>query len=318
MSEALVSVIIPCYNAERWLKKTIESVLLQTYMPIQIIVSDDGSVDDSVKIASSFGSLVEIISEKNGGVAAAQNRGFELSKGEWVQFLGADDLLHPQKIELSLLVASNYSNVPFIWAPVSIVKEEFSLIDIERFDKDRVVSGAYVGSDILCATYAPASALFRKEFLLSIGKWDEDLRRWVDLEYHTRMAALNPGFACISQPLYFYRSHSGSRISNSNYSFTRFQEGRLSLERSRYNLERSCIERSDVAKYLFPFYVNLARAAAANGESKEFANLISEASRLSDRRSFVVKSLAARLLNRLLGPLWTSSIIEKVLAWRNR
>ena len=83
----LISVIIPCYNGEKFIKETIQSVLDQTYSPIEILVVDDGSTDKSFEIASTFNEVCAV-KQDNSGVAAARNVGFEQSKGDFVCFFG--------------------------------------------------------------------------------------------------------------------------------------------------------------------------------------------------------------------------------------
>lgn len=97
---ALVSIIIPCYNAARWLAETLESALAQTWPACEIIVVDDGSTDTSVAVAQSFaGRGVQVLTQPNAGAAAARNAGLRRARGAYVQFLDADDLLAPDKIE---------------------------------------------------------------------------------------------------------------------------------------------------------------------------------------------------------------------------
>lgn len=103
---SLVSIIIPCYNAERWIADAIESCLAQTYHPIEIIVVDDGSTDGSAETAKSClmqGHIpYQIIHIENSGPSRARNIGWQYAQGEWVQFLDADDLLTPDKINLQM------------------------------------------------------------------------------------------------------------------------------------------------------------------------------------------------------------------------
>jgi glycosyltransferase involved in cell wall biosynthesis len=102
----LVSIVIPVYNAEEWISEAIKSVLEQTYEHLEIILVDDGSTDQSVCVAEQLlrrGRFpYQIISQPNRGVSAARNRGWRSARGPWVQFLDADDLLHPRKIQLQV------------------------------------------------------------------------------------------------------------------------------------------------------------------------------------------------------------------------
>jgi glycosyltransferase involved in cell wall biosynthesis len=94
----LVSVIIPVYNGARFLRAALESVFAQTYRPLEVIVVDDGSVDDSGVIAQSFPE-VSYIHQANQGVAAARNNGIEAARGEFFAFLDQDDLWTPEKLQ---------------------------------------------------------------------------------------------------------------------------------------------------------------------------------------------------------------------------
>ena len=96
--QPLVSVIIPVYNGARFLHAALESVFAQTYRPFEVIVVDDGSVDDSGIIAQSFPE-VRYIHQANQGVAAARNNGIEAARGEFYAFLDQDDLWKPEKLE---------------------------------------------------------------------------------------------------------------------------------------------------------------------------------------------------------------------------
>ena len=99
---SLVSVIIPCYNAEKWLAEAINSVLAQTYTQIEIIVIDDGSSDGSLNIIKSYDDKIIWRTGKNQGANKARNLGFAVSQGDYIQYLDADDYLLPDKIAKQL------------------------------------------------------------------------------------------------------------------------------------------------------------------------------------------------------------------------
>lgn len=96
----LVSVIIPVYNAAIYLGTCVESVIAQTWKNIEIIIVDDGSEDGSLQVARSYpANNIKVISQKNAGASAARNTGLKAAKGDYIQFLDADDLISPDKIE---------------------------------------------------------------------------------------------------------------------------------------------------------------------------------------------------------------------------
>src|SRR5579872_982172 len=99
----LVSILIPAYNAEDWIADTLRSALAQTWQRKEIIVVDDGSKDGTAEVARRFASKeVTVISKENQGAAATRNHALKLSQGDYIQWLDADDLLAPDKIELQL------------------------------------------------------------------------------------------------------------------------------------------------------------------------------------------------------------------------
>ncbi len=99
----LVSILIPAYNSEMWIGDTIKSALSQTWRDIEIIIVDDGSIDDTFLMAEQFQSKnVKVIHQENMGACAARNKALSYCQGDYIQWLDSDDLLHPQKIETQL------------------------------------------------------------------------------------------------------------------------------------------------------------------------------------------------------------------------
>jgi glycosyltransferase involved in cell wall biosynthesis len=102
----LVSVLIPAYDAERWLAETIRSAVTQTWPNIEVIVVDDGSKDRTFLVAKAFeGASVKVVTQTNQGAASARNTALGLAQGTYIQWLDADDLLHPQKIAAQMKAA---------------------------------------------------------------------------------------------------------------------------------------------------------------------------------------------------------------------
>lgn len=104
-SHKRVTVVIPCYNAARYLGAAIESALHQSHVPAEVLVIDDGSTDQSAVVAGSFGPPVRVILQSNRGESVARNRGIEEAQGDWIAFLDADDLWLPDKLARQLAVA---------------------------------------------------------------------------------------------------------------------------------------------------------------------------------------------------------------------
>ena len=107
----LVSILIPAYNAEEWVGAAIASALGQTWRQKEIIVVDDGSTDETLAVVRQFESNeVRVVTQPNQGAAAARNRAFSLSRGDYIQWLDADDLLSPDKVAHQMQAAEQIGN----------------------------------------------------------------------------------------------------------------------------------------------------------------------------------------------------------------
>lgn len=104
----VVSVVIPCFNAERWLAEAVQSALAQSVPGVEVVVVNDGSTDRSRQVAEQFGDRITLIDQPNRGVSAARRKGVRRSKGQFIKFLDADDLLPPGALEALLVVAKRH------------------------------------------------------------------------------------------------------------------------------------------------------------------------------------------------------------------
>ncbi len=110
MGEELISIIVPVYNVDNYLRDCLDSILGQTYTNIEIICINDGSTDNSLEILNEYkdkDSRITVISQMNGGLSAARNAGLEVAKGKWVTFVDSDDCIHNKFIERTVFVAKN-------------------------------------------------------------------------------------------------------------------------------------------------------------------------------------------------------------------
>ncbi len=145
ISSVTVSVVIPCYNGAAFLRETLESAMAQTHQPLEIIVVDDGSTDDSGAIAEAFGSPVRVIYQANQGESIARNRAISEAKGDWIAFLDADDLWEINKLEKQLEAAGSdfnavHSNVYTFGSSESVSRIEEVAPDIRYSLEEAVVA----------------------------------------------------------------------------------------------------------------------------------------------------------------------------------
>ena len=134
--QPLVSILIPCYNAERWIAQAIESALAQTWAAKEVIVVDDGSTDRSLEIIQSFGDRIRSEAGKHRGGNATRNRLLELARGQWVQYLDADDYLLPEKVAHQMEFRVAHPDANIIFGPIFL--EHWSEREVRR---DRAMEG---------------------------------------------------------------------------------------------------------------------------------------------------------------------------------
>ena len=122
MSE-LVSIVIPVYNSEQFLKESLESILNQTYPNIEIICVDDGSTDNSLQILKSYSEKITIISQKNQGLASALITGINNMHGKWFKWFSPDDVMYSHTIETLVNSAKKYPNT-IVYSNWKIINEK--------------------------------------------------------------------------------------------------------------------------------------------------------------------------------------------------
>jgi glycosyltransferase involved in cell wall biosynthesis len=194
---ATVSVVIPAYNAAGWILEAIQSALDQTHQPIEVIVVDDGSTDDTSLIAGRFPPPVRLLRKPNGGPAAARNFGIASASGEWIALLDADDRWKPCKLEKQLALA-----VP----DVALVYT--GLEDEEAPDLPDPITF----NDLWAANcIANSSVLVRRNTVIALGGFDEDPRLKSVEDYHfwLRLAFSGARIVACQEPLTFYRRGAG-------------------------------------------------------------------------------------------------------------
>lgn len=216
MEKALVSVIIPFFNSIDSIEETVQSVLNQTYQNIEVILVDDGSTDNSDKLFSKFEKAgIHCFRTKNLGSSNARNIGFANSKGEYIQYLDSDDILHPKKIELQLnsLEQTNSDMSYSLW-------ENFSN-DISKTVPFKFRNIPYWkpsnGHELMISFgmenwfIPPISWLTKRAFIEKAGKWNVKISNNDDGEFFARVLSQSPKVICIEKVLGFYRN-----IPNSN------------------------------------------------------------------------------------------------------
>ncbi len=202
----LVSVVIPAYNAARWISETLDSVLAQDYPDSEVIVVDDGSTDGTSAVVAGYPS-VRCIRKPNGGQASARNVGIRNASGQYVAFVDADDLWLPAKLRLQMALLDRTG---LAWA----YSDAFSLDDatgrvLYTFGNLRRMYGGDVLKPLLFGDFIPSpTPVIRRSVFEAAGFFDESeiMRNREDWEMWLRIAARYP-VGLVDQPLAYYRSH---------------------------------------------------------------------------------------------------------------
>lgn len=166
MPRPLVSVVIPVYNGERYLAAAVDSVLAQTYRPIEVVVLDDGSTDRTASIAASYGSPVRYHFQTNRGLAAAENSGVDVSNGKFIAFIDADDLWTPDKLTRQMAAFEDADE------PLDMVfgyVEQFVSPELDEQQKSRLD-----GDGAVLPGYSTGTMVIRREAFFRAGYFDSD------------------------------------------------------------------------------------------------------------------------------------------------
>ncbi|MEM9922928.1 MAG: glycosyltransferase family 2 protein [Cyanobacteria bacterium P01_D01_bin.50] len=218
----LVSILIPIYNAQTWLCETIESAKRQTWKNIEIILVDDGSKDNSLAIAQQFEAHnVKVISQENKGASAARNRALKEAQGDFIQYLDADDLLAPDKIErqIQFLGQHDFGYVAAgEWARFYHSPSEAKFIPQSLWADMSPVDWLVEAWENHWMMH-PAAWLVPRTIVEQVGSWDERLSLNDDGEYFCRVILASIGVKfCWGARAYYRSGNSGSLSASKSYS----------------------------------------------------------------------------------------------------
>lgn len=223
----LISVIIPTYNRAYLVKDAINSVLSQTYQEFEILVVDDGSTDDTVKVVNSFQDerIKYIYQENSGKPSVVRNKGIKEAKGDFIAFLDSDDLWHPEMLEKHINILKDNPDIGFStnWSLYQTFdgKELFQKKCLAHNQKEYL---EYMLLDPDKAYTGTGSSLIRKEILQKAGLFDEEMTFCEDWDLFFRMAALSEIYN-IEEILTYVRNHKESISKTPDV--TKFKEGYL-------------------------------------------------------------------------------------------
>jgi len=202
-----ISVVIPAYNAAEWISRAINSVLTQTMPPLEIIVVDDGSADNTSGVCSRFGEHVRLIQQANGGAATARNRGVAEACGDWIAFLDADDEWLPHRLEAQWAILQNRPDVHWAAGAYALYRGRRlrairSLPETVLFENGCVDAYALLaaGSGLICTD----TIIVRRDIWRQVGGMDAAFRTGQDRDMWLRLANCSRYLAYVVQPIAKY------------------------------------------------------------------------------------------------------------------
>lgn len=230
MSNEIVSVVVPIYNAEKYLEESVNSILKQIYENLQIILVNDGSTDNSWEICKELeknDSRITAVTQKNGGVSVARNKGMDLASGDWIMFVDPDDILDKNIVTTLLKETNNNTDI--------VISSCYGFINDSKkrahfFGKDRTFKNKKLDlylqlledsygqtGELFTAIGVPWGKLYRQDFLKKYNlKFDPKLRRMQDNIFNMYAFYYADEIKYIDQPLYYYRLENISSFGKRN------------------------------------------------------------------------------------------------------
>ena len=217
--DKLVTVIVPVYNRAEVVGRTLESVLAQTYRPLQLVLVDNDSNDDSLAVLADFASAHEsdeelsivVVTESHHTAGAARNRGLREARGEWVLFFDSDDLMKPRLVESYMaLVERLDGQVDLIAARGRLVMPDGTGRELPFYRSD------VIARHLLHGVLATQRYAVRREFVNSIDGWNINIPGWNDWEMGVRLLMARPRMGYLTARPMVQINHSGEQSITGN------------------------------------------------------------------------------------------------------
>lgn len=310
----VVSIIIPCYNNEAFLKESIASALNQTYKHVEVIVVDDGSTDRSLDIIRSFGDKIRWETQTNQGAPIARNQGIELATGEYIKFLDADDILFPDCIERQLSQALQ----------IPVRKKAVVYGDTERINRQgrhlpsHILRPKRIDEDpiahILSQCPLTSCPLHKREYLMEVNGFDPAIPRGQEHDLHLRLVLAGVAFMYHAGYVYQYREYSDERrISNNRFSKKGVMIPYQVLQRHQQLIEEQTGAEltSSVRRILAQRFWAFGRSILREGFSTEADQYFAAARQLNTQNCITGRFPYHTLVN-LFGPQKAESLMQRL------
>ncbi len=261
-----VSVIIPSYNRMQVLRRALDSVIAQTFHPLEIIVVDDGSTDDTQSLIEQFYPRVNYLYQPNQGVSKARNKGVGHSRYDWLAFLDSDDEWLPLKIEKQMTALRQQPEHRFCHTDEIWIRDGKRVNPMSKHAK----SGGFIFEDCLpLCSISPSSALIRRDLFEQTGGFDEQLPACEDYDLWLRICVANP-VLFLNQPLLRKYGGHADQLSRKHWGMDRFRV--KALEKILHSGTLNARQKAAVVNALLRKCEILANGARKRGQGERAAH----------------------------------------------
>ena len=296
---SLVSTIIPVFNRPAMLREAVDSVLAQTYRPIEIVIVDDGSTDDTPRVIEELAARhpeVRGVRQSNGGPGRARETGRAEARGEFIQYLDSDDLLLPRKFELQVRALEEQPECGVAYGITRYRDAEGSEIAC-TWKQANQIQKTILPSFLIARWWDTPTPLYRRSVCDAAGPWST-LRQEEDWEYDCRVGATGTTLAYVDEPVVEIRDHSDGRLSSGTWKNPPVLRDRATA----HELIASHARRAGIAYETAEFQrfgrelFHLGRQCGAAGLTDESKRLIKLARCISSSTDLRIYELAARVV----------------------
>lgn len=204
----LISIILPIYNGEKYMRESIDSILNQTYTNWELLIIDDGSTDDTPAISAEYEVKDSRIhyykNEQNMRLPRTLNRGFSLAKGDYLTWTSDDNYYYPTALEKMVQTLST-NNKDFVFASCDVINDEGDIVEVISVNNRSIKK--LVGQNPVGACF-----MYTRQAYQQTGDYDPEMTLVEDFDYWQRLAVKFPPI-CITEKLYAYRRHNGALTS---------------------------------------------------------------------------------------------------------
>lgn len=275
MDDKKVSFVIPCYNVENYISECLNSILSQSYSNIEIVIVDS-STDNTKEVIKNFeiktgNEKIKYFYQEGKGPASARNFGIEMSNGDYIAFLDADDLLCPDSIQKRIKLFESEGSVGMVYSNAYIMNEnkllQTTFRDIVNGSHEGHVFEKLIKNNFICTS----TVLVSKSVLEKVGVFDESLKNAEDYGLWLRISGYGYSIGLVDEPLTYYRIRKGSlsenNLRNTEYLISLFNKMKLQAENFSTK-ERKLID-NNIKRFHADYFIIKAKKLIVEGEYNE-------------------------------------------------